>query len=92
MPRYFFHVASGKTWVNDKNGYDFPCAADAHLYARRVVLGTQPYLNKEDGRWSIRIQSPDDEEFELIVLFPAPRSVTGSTRSFGRRGIPGRNC
>jgi hypothetical protein len=69
MPRYFFHLVSGKVRVPDKKGKELGCAEDAFFHARRIILDAQHYLKEDDGRWIIRVQAAE-ENFELIVLFP----------------------
>jgi hypothetical protein len=69
MPRYFFHLRSENVVVPDKKGHEFQSVEDAHFHAQMIVRGALPYLNDEDGRWTVRIEGPSSGS-ELIVLFP----------------------
>lgn len=72
MPRFFFHLQSGKTHVADHKGHELSGALDAYLHARKLIREAQPYLTEDDGRWIIRVQTEADGE--LIVLFPSQKS------------------
>jgi hypothetical protein len=85
MPRYFFHLASANAEVPDTKGYEFGCAEDAYFHARRIILEAQPYLDEDDGRWIIRIQSAE-ESVEIIALFPV-RDSRHKDRSRPEHGI-----
>jgi hypothetical protein len=69
MPRYFFHLQSDNVEVPDAKGREFRCVQDAHFHAQMIVRRTQPYLQQEDGRWSVRIEGSENDP-EIIVLFP----------------------
>lgn len=86
MPRFFFHLQSGKTLVADEKGHELSGALDAYLHARKLIREAQPYLTEDDGRWIIRI--PTETDSELIVLFPIQKSqqkTTAATRDKSRR-------
>jgi hypothetical protein len=69
MARYYFHLASSNSTAPDRKGYDFPSAMDAYVHGRRLVIEASRYLTEQDGRWIMRVQSPD-ETFEMILLVP----------------------
>jgi hypothetical protein len=74
MPRYFFHLQSENVVVPDTKGKDFDCMQDAHFHAQMIVRGALPYLDEDEGRWSVRIQASPNEP-EVIVLFPNNRRL-----------------
>jgi hypothetical protein len=80
MPRYFFHIRSKETEIEDENGKAFPCAWDAYFHARRLIIQALQYFEDADyeERWSVRI-SNDEDQSEIIALFPFRRQSTVPT-------------
>lgn len=73
MPRFFFHLQSGKTFVPDEKGHELSGALDAYFHARKLIREAQPYLSEDDGHWIIRVRTETDGE--LIVLFPVQKNA-----------------
>lgn len=70
MPRFFFHMKSGRTELSDEKGREFSDLDEAHDHALYLIHRAMTYLSEGDtDGWMINIETAVGT-MPLTVLFP----------------------
>ena len=90
MPRYFFHLQSEGVVVPDTEGKEFGGMYDAFLHAQKIIRCALRFLDGDDSRWSVLIQTLACD-CEVIVLFPPTTRSEPKARGVGIATQPWRS-
>jgi Domain of unknown function (DUF6894) len=72
LPRYYFHMKSKQSNIQDETGKVLASTWEAYVRARDIIRKCLQHCDiKEDEQWMIKVCN-EAGHAELVVLFPKP--------------------